>query len=274
MSIKRYPAQLNKINAGAGLRSIHYPELLNRKTTSIDWFEIITENFLTSKGRPRWILEKIRSDYPIAFHGVSLSIGSQDNLNVSYLTLLKNLIAEIDPFIVSDHFCWTGFQNNNSHNLLPLPLNSQSLESIISRIQQVQDFLGRKIIFENASLYLQSTKDTISEWDFISEVCQRSGCGLLLDLNNIYVSSLNFNIDPIKILSKIPVASVAQIHLAGHTNCGTYLFDTHSKPVQESVWKLYECWLKIQINEIPTMIEWDDEIPPLTRLEAEVQKLL
>jgi uncharacterized protein (UPF0276 family) len=260
------------IGPGAGLRPPHYPDLLARPSTSIEWFEIITENFLTTQGRPRWVLEKIRADYPVAFHGVSLSIGSPEALNWDYLKLLKNLIADFSPFIVSDHFCWTGLQNNNTHNLLPLPLNQKTIDHLVPRILSIQDFLGRAIALENASAYMQCTHDEIPEWVFIEEICRQSGCGILLDINNLFVTSQNFGLNPEKVLQQVPAHFVRQVHLAGHTDMGTYLFDTHSCSVQAPVWDLYQQWL-MQGFSVPTMIEWDDQIPEFLVLEAEVAKI-
>ncbi len=270
--VTRTSALKTSTMVGAGLRPPHYPTLLQRPSPSIEWFEIITENYLTTKGRPRWILEQIRKDYPLAFHGVSLSIGSPDPLDFCYLQLLKNLIDDFAPMLVSDHFCWTGLQSNNTHNLLPLPLSRKTIESLIPRIQTVQEFIGRPILLENASAYMQLQDDEIPEWEFIKEVSDRSGCGLLLDLNNLYVTSRNFDLNPQQVLSMVPTHRVQQIHLAGHTDMGAYLFDTHSKPVQDPVWDLYEQWLQGQ-RLVPTMIEWDDEIPSLETLELEVNKI-
>ncbi|MEY4615930.1 MAG: hypothetical protein RJB66_890 [Pseudomonadota bacterium] len=257
---------------GAGLRSAHYPEILRRRSDSIQWFEIITENFLGTYGRPRWVLEKVRQDYPLAFHGVSLSIGSPEPIDETYLFLVRDLITEFDPFLVSDHFCWTGFRANNTHNLLPLPLNESSINIIVPKIERAQEILGREILFENASAYMKTQVDDIPEWDFISEVCQRTGCKLLLDLNNLYVTSVNFGIDPHEQLHKIPAQFVRQIHLAGFTDMGNYLFDTHSKAVHDHVWNLYTQWLRLY-GSCPTMIEWDEEIPPFEVLEGEAAKI-
>lgn len=264
--------EVTHFSAGAGLRPIHYPDLLNYQSPSISWFEVITENFLATQGRPHRILEQLRNSYPVAFHGVNLSIGSTDDIDVSYLNLLKNLIQKYEPFIVSDHFCWTGAHGITTHNLLPLPLNKKSLESMIPRIQFVQEFLQRSLIFENASAYMQRTDDEIPEWEFISEVCRRTGCGILLDINNIYVTGMNFGLDPKALLSQVPVQSVKQIHLAGHTDLGKYLFDTHSTAIPKPVWHLFDQWLSYN-KGVPTMIEWDENIPPLPILEAEVEKI-
>jgi uncharacterized protein (UPF0276 family) len=263
------PNQSEIFAAGAGLRPKHYPELLNRRSTIIEWFEIITENFLTTKGRPHWVLKQIRQDYPIAFHGVSLSIGSPEPLDYYYLAALKVFIKEFEPFLVSDHFCWTGLHHNNSHNLLPLPASKTNLDYLVPRIQEIQDYLGRQVLFENASAYMQMEDDEMSEWEFISEVCRRSGCGLLLDLNNLYVTCRNFNRDLKETFNEIPVSAVKQIHLAGHTDCETYLFDTHSTTVPNPVWQLFDEWLQTK-PAVPTMIEWDEDIPNLATLEKEV----
>lgn len=257
---------------GAGLRPKHYPSLLEKKSTVIDWFEIISENFMTTKGRPRWILEQIRKDYPLAFHGVSLSIAGPEPINFDYLRKLKTLIEDFDPFLVSDHFCWTGTHSANTHNLLPFPLNKKMLDHIVPRINLVQDFLGQTILLENASAYMQFEGDEMSEWSFITEVCNKTDCHLLLDINNLYVSNTNFGQDPHEALLQVPHKRVKQIHLAGHSDMGAYLFDTHSQAVQEPVWQLYRSWLQLRKN-VPTMIEWDDQIPPLEVLEAEVNKI-
>lgn len=257
---------------GAGLRSVHYPDLLKRKSTTIEWFEAITENFLASQGRPRWMLEHVRRDYPLAFHGVSLSIGSPGPLDLNYLELLKNLINDFEPFLVSDHFCWTGLHGNNTHNLLPLALNKKTISDIIPKIHQIQDFLGCSMLFENASAYMKTSSDDMPEWEFITEVCRRTGCKLLLDINNIYVTSINFGKNPSTELAKVPASFVKQIHLAGHTNMGTFLFDTHSRAVQAPVWELYAEWVKNH-GACPTMIEWDEDIPPFEILEQEVEKI-
>lgn len=266
------PYQLLNLSPGAGLRSTHFPDLLDRRTNDIEWFEIITENFLTTQGRPRWVLEQIRKDYPLAFHGVSLSIGGPDPIDLEYLNLLKQLIHDFAPFMISDHFCWTGLKANNTHNLLPLPLNKRTLEYIIPRISMVQDYLQRSMIFENASAYMHMIEDEMTEWEFITEVCDRTGCGILLDINNLYVTSINFNKEPEKILKQVPSAHVRQIHLAGHTDMGNYLFDTHSTAVQSPVWDLYRNWLAAH-GPSPTMIEWDEDIPSLDVLELEANKI-
>lgn len=268
--------QGQSFSAGAGLRSLHYPQLLSNPSSQIKWFEIISENFLASKGRPRWVLEKIRQNYPIAFHGVSLAIGSPEPINKNYLNLLKALIHDIEPFLVSDHFCWTGVQGMNTHNLLPLPLNRNTIESLVPKIHYLQEFLQRPFVFENASAYMQSKEDDIPEWEFITEICERTGCGILLDINNVYVTSKNFHLDPFQVLSQVPSKHVRQIHLAGHTDLGTYLFDTHSTAIPSPVWELYDQWLlqnRALNSGVPTMIEWDEDIPPLETLEDEVKKI-
>lgn len=259
-------------STGAGLRPIHYKDLNNYRSPIISWFEIITENFLSTRGRPHRILESLRNNYPISFHGVNLSIGSTDPIDTSYLKLLKDMIQKYEPFSVSDHFCWTGSNGFNSHNLIPLPLNKFTLDSIIPRIHFVQDYLKRPFVFENASAYMQRNDDAIPEWEFITEVCQRTGCGILLDINNLYVTSKNFNLDPHKILTQVPIDKVKQVHLAGYIDLGTHLLDTHSKMVTDPVWKLYDQWLTFN-KEVPTMIEWDDQIPTLSVLEDEVDKI-
>lgn len=229
-----------------------------------------------TEGRPLEFLKKIRELYPIALHGVSLSIGSTDELNFEYLKNLKRLIHEMDPMWVSDHICWTGVNGENLHDLLPLPYTRESLQHLCERIDQVQNFLGRKMVFENVSAYLSFQHSEMSEWDFLGELSRRSGCRLLLDVNNIFVSSRNQNFDPVEFIKAIPPEQVQQIHLAGHSETNGILIDTHDAPVIDPVWDLYQIALK-HLGPKATMIEWDDRIPdfPILEIEAfKAQKIL
>lgn len=256
---------------GAGLRSVHYPELELRPPQVIKWFEALTENYLDTYGRPLQMLEFIRKDFPVALHGVSLSIGSASGLNWDYLKKLKEIIGIIDPFIVSDHLCWTADFANNTHDLLPLPYTDEALNLLIDRLDQVQNFLKRRILLENPSTYISFHHSTYTEWDFMRLVAERSGAKILLDINNVYVSASNHGFDPMLYMAAIPSSLVRQIHLAGFTDMGSYLFDTHSKPVFPKVWEMFKYFIKKDPN-IPFMLEWDDEIPNLAGLEEELTK--
>ena len=258
------------LGCGVGLRSEHY-NLISREWPRVDWFEAISENFMDSHGRPLYLLELVRRHYPVALHGVSLSIGSTDPLDRSYLKRLKALADRIDPAIVSDHLCWTGVEGENLHDLLPLPFTEEALRHIAGRVQQVQEFLGRRILLENVSTYVSYKHSTMPEWEFLTEVAKRSGCGILLDLNNLYVNAYNHQFDPSAYLDHIPGELVGQFHLAGHTDMGTYLFDTHSRPVIDAVWELYRDALQ-RWGAVTTLIEWDEDIPPFPRLMEEAEK--
>ena len=256
---------------GVGLRPPHYSDVLNNKDIHVDWFEVISENYMDSFGRPRQILKKVRQFYEIALHGVSLNIGSTDPLDFHYLKKLKALCQEIQPFIVSDHCCWTGVNGFNGHELYPLPYTKESLQHIVQRIEKVQDFLKRSILIENISTYLQFEENEFTEWDFLNELVKKSGCYLLLDINNIFVNSFNHNFNPDQFLESINLEYVKQIHLAGFTDKKTYYFDTHSCPVTEEVWSLYRAFLK-KGNRVPVLLEWDENIPSFQRLQEEVLK--
>jgi uncharacterized protein (UPF0276 family) len=261
--------------AGVGLRPPHYPYLIDKPKTKhktiVQWFEVISENYMDTEGRPIVMLEKIRQDFPVALHGVSLSIGAPDPVNPDYLSALKQLIKRIDPFVVSDHFCWTGAHSENIHDLLPIPLDRINLNRVIDKVNQVQDFLQREIILENASAYVGFKESVIPEWEFNSEVCKKTGCGLLLDINNVHVTCFNFGLDPYLYLENVPINKVGQIHLAGYSDMGNYLFDTHSQPVHQNVWALYKHFIK-KCPDVPVMIEWDQDIPEFPVLEAELAK--
>lgn len=255
---------------GLGLRPDYYEEILTHRP-DVDWFEILTENYLIPGGKPLYYLDKIREDYPVVMHGVSLSIGSSDSLDMEYLKELKTLAARVEPAWVSDHLCWTGVQGLNAHDLLPIPYTRQAITHIVSKIQQVQDFLGRPILIENVSSYLTYKQSEMSEWDFILEIVKQAGCYILLDVNNIYVSSVNHQFNPMDYINAMPAERVAQIHLAGHSNHGNYIIDTHDAPVIEAVWDLYALTIE-RLGKISTMIERDDHMPPFADLLAEINR--
>jgi len=255
---------------GVGLRSVHFNYLLDRYP-EVDWFEIISENFMDSGGRPRHVLNQIAERYPVVMHGVSLSIGSTDPLNFEYLKKLKRLADETSAVWISDHLCWTGINGLNTHDLLPVPLTEESLDHIVNRIRVVQDFLERQVVLENPSTYVGFADSTLSEWDFISRMASEADCGLLLDVNNVYVSSVNHDFDPVQYIESLPHERVVQFHLAGHTNYGTHLIDTHDGHVIEAVWELYRLAHQLT-GGAATLLEWDAKIPDFPTLHAEVLK--
>jgi uncharacterized protein len=252
---------------GVGLRRDHFDRVLSAPT-SVDWFEVISENFMVRGGRPLDVLTRVRRDYPVVMHGVSLSIGSSDPLDESYLARLRDLAERIEPAWVSDHLCWTGVGGHNAHDLLPLPYTEEALAHVVARVTRVQEILGRRIALENVSSYLTFTASTMPEWEFLREVARRADCGILLDVNNIFVSSVNHRFDPVAYVEGIPVDRVWQFHLAGHSDHGTYLLDTHDHPVREEVWDLYRRAVA-RFGRVATLVEWDGNIPAWDRLEAE-----
>lgn len=256
---------------GLGLRPKHYNYIFENKP-NVDWFEIISENFMDTGGKPRRNLDKIRADYPIVMHGVAMSIGTVDPINSEYLTKLKKLANEIEPAWISDHLAWTGIAHKNSHDLLPVPYTEEALKHIVSRIKQVQDFLGRPIALENPSTYLEFKTSHIPESQFIAEMTKQSGCHLLLDVNNVYVTCYNHRLDPKAYIDALPLDKVAQIHLSGHTNKGTHIIDTHDDHVVDEVWQLYK-YVVHKAGCVPnTMVEWDDNIPEFDVLYSELGK--
>ncbi len=261
---------LPHLGVGVGLRTVHYPYLLKHEP-KIDWFEIISENYMDSEGRPKWILQQIAERFPIVMHGVSLSIGSTDPLNFDYLRKLKTLARLVDAKWVSDHLCWTGIAGKNTHDLLPLPLTEEALEHVTGRVRIVQDLLERPLVLENPSTYVTFRSSTMPEAEFLARLADATGCGLLLDVNNVYVSSRNHDFDPEEYIRTIPADRVVQFHLAGHTNCGTHLIDTHDGPVTDPVWNLYRLAHE-HTGGAATLLEWDAKIPEFPVLEAEVQK--
>lgn len=258
-------------DVGVGLRPTHYSYLLQRPKTSVRFFEAISENYMDTEGRPIHVLEKIREDYPITLHGVALSIGAFEQVNFHYLGRLKKLIERVDPVRVSDHLCWSGLPHSRAHDLLPLPYTEEALYHVVRKVEQVQSFLGRKIALENVSSYIRFKHSEMTEWDFLVEVARRAECKILLDINNIYVNSYNHGFDPKQYLDAIPRKLVDQIHLAGFTDRGSHLFDTHSQPVFPCVWELYAFVLK-RMKGVPVLVEWDQDIPEFPVLEQEALK--
>lgn len=261
---------LPDLGIGVGLRNSHFSYLL-AESPSVDWFEVISENFMDSAGRPRFVLEQIAERYPVVMHGVSLSIGSCDPLNFDYLRKLKDLALRVRAHWVSDHLCWTGVLGLNSHDLLPLPYTEESLSHVVQRVHIVQDFLERPLILENPSSYITFRESTLSEWEFLTRLTDETNCGLLLDVNNIYVSCQNHDWSSEEYLKNVPLDRVVQIHLAGHTNCLTHLVDTHDGPVITPVWDLYGQVCRSAGN-ISTLLEWDARIPSFSEMHAEALK--
>jgi len=253
---------------GLGLRVDHYEAIL-ADHPEVDWFEALTENYLVPGGKPLDYLMRIRERYPMVLHGVSLSIGSTQPLDRNYLAQVKALATRLEPEWVSDHLCWTGIAGRNMHDLLPLPYTEEALANVVERVRTVQDILGRRILLENVSSYVSYRDSQVTEWQFLREIAERADCLILLDVNNIYVSSVNHEFDPLDYLHAIPVERVQQIHLAGHENHGDYLIDTHDHPVPDPVWELYSAALR-RFGSVSTMIERDANIPPLEELCSEL----
>lgn len=262
-----YPA----LGFGLGLRSPHYDEILETRPKTVDWFEVISENFIDAHHGYWEFLAELRKNYPIIMHGVSLNIGSPDALNKTYLQKLKKLADFLQPPWFSDHLCWTGVNAHNSHDLLPLPYTKQTLAHTIERVKQVQDFMERPFIIENPSSYLEFNDSTMSEWEFLITLTEKADCGVLLDVNNIFVSAFNHGFDAKAYIDAVPANRIAQIHLAGHHNFGTHIIDTHDNFVVDGVWELYKYTIETKGNKT-TMIEWDDNIPDFSVLLAEINK--
>lgn len=253
---------------GLGLRPDHYPDFL-REPQPVDWLEIISENYMVPGGKPLAMLDAIRADYPMVMHGVSLSIGSDEPLDMDYLAALKALERRVEPLWISDHLCWTGINAHNTHDLLPLPYDAPALDCVVENIGRVQDYLGRRILIENPSSYVTFRSSDRSEWEFLAEMAGRADCLLLLDVNNIYVSARNHGFDPEDYLAGLPVDRTQQIHLAGHSDMGDYVIDTHDADVCDAVWDLYASAIR-RFGSVATMIERDDAIPPLADVLAEL----
>lgn len=253
---------------GLGLRTVHYSDFLARPQP-VDWLEIISDNYLVPGGKPLAMLDAIRDRYPMAMHGVSMSIGSVDGPDRAYLSRLRALSDRVRPLWISDHLCFTGVHGHNTHDLLPLPYTDEALRLVVGHVQRVQDALGQRILLENVSSYLEYQDSTMSEWHFVREVCEQADCLILLDLNNVHVSAFNHGHDPLDFLEAMPADRIRQIHLAGHTDHGDHLVDTHDHPVADPVWSLYRAALH-RFGPVATMIERDDDIPALGELTAEL----
>jgi uncharacterized protein (UPF0276 family) len=263
-------ADLPRLGLGLGLRSFHFEQILAERP-AVDWFEAISENFMDSGGRPRAVIREIAEHYPLVLHGVSLSIGSADPLDFDYLARLKRLAAEVKPAWISDHLCWTGVLGFNSHDLLPMPLTEESLAHVAGRVRQVQDILERPLILENPSAYVRFTQSTMDEPEYFRRLADETGCGLLLDVNNVYVSCFNAGADPRAYLDAFPCERVVQLHLAGHQHRGSHIIDTHDRPVRPEVWELFRlAWERT--GGAATLLEWDGDIPAFADCHAELKK--
>jgi len=259
---------------GLGLRPVHYEHVLNSRPV-VPWFEAISENYMGLRagagGRPLEVLLKVRADYPVSLHGVSMNLGSTDPLNRAYLARLKDLIAKVEPARISDHLCWTGVGGRNTHDLLPLPYDEASVDHVAARVRQTQDLLGRRLLIENVSSYVTYAHSTMPEWEFLAEIAKRADCDILLDINNIHVSATNHGFDARDYLAGIPAARVREMHLAGYSSHDGFLIDTHDHPVSDPVWDLYAQAVR-RFGPTPTLIEWDENIPPFDRLRAEASR--
>jgi uncharacterized protein (UPF0276 family) len=268
---------------GIGLRTEHYADVLNlplpqgegrdegEGSSTVDWFEAISENFMVPGGNPRRVLRAVRERWPVVLHGVSLSLGSVDPLSGRYLDELAALASEVEPAIVSDHLCWGGHGGKYAHDLLPLPFTEEALAHVAARVLRVQDRLKRPILVENVSSYLSFTASTMPEWEFLAALAARTDCGILLDVNNVFVSAHNHGFDPRAFIAGIPVGRVGQFHLAGHSTRAQLLLDTHDHPVRDEVWDLYRLAVR-RFGRVPTLVEWDDRLPPLARVVEESQR--
>lgn len=255
---------------GVGLRTKHFSRLWE-DTVKVDWFEAISENFMIRGGRPLTALEKARETAPLVLHGVSLSLGSTDPVNEAYLENLQVLIRRFEPAWVSDHLCWGSIGGHYAHDLLPLPYTEEAIDLVVKKIQEIQEKLGQQILIENVSSYLTYTHSMMPEWEFLAEIAQRADCGILLDVNNIYVSAYNHHFNPQTYVENVPHDRVGQIHLAGHSNKETYLFDTHDGPVIDPVWDLYRLAVRC-CGRVSTLVEWDDQIPEFEVVCAEAER--
>ncbi len=255
---------------GLGLRREHYADILAARQP-IDFFEVISENFMVDGGRPLWTLEQVRRDYPVCLHGVSMSLGAADPLDEDYLGRLKALADRVEPLWISDHLCWTGVHGVNTHDLLPVPLTDEAFDTVSAHIDRAQSVLGREMLIENPSSYVTFAEDQHSEWGFLSELCRRTGCHLLLDVNNVFVSAHNHGFSARDYLDGLPLDRVRQIHLAGHSEGEDLLIDTHDHPVRDEVWALL-AEVAPRLGPVAVMIERDDDIPPLPELLAELER--
>lgn len=262
---------LDFLGYGLGLRTDYY-DIIVQDHPPVDWFEILTENYMVAGGKPLYYLDQVRERYPVVMHGVSLSIGGTDPLDRDYLAQLKKLAQRAQPRWISDHLCWTGQGGHNIHDLLPLPYNDDAIKHVAQRVRQVQDYLERQILLENVSSYVTYSHSAIPEWEFYSAVAEEADCLMLLDINNIYVSARNHGFDPLDYVNGVPLERVQQFHLAGHTDYGDYVIDTHDHPVVDPVWELYAAALK-RFGPVSSMIERDDNMPEFASLMQELQML-
>jgi uncharacterized protein (UPF0276 family) len=253
---------------GAGLRPVHFSDFLETKP-QVDWLEVISENFMVDGGRPFYFLDQIRELYSMVPHGVSLSIGSADPLDWDYLNRLKALVKRLDPPWFSDHLCWTGVHGKNLHNLMPLPYTSEVADYIGERARIIQEFMEIPFLLENVSSYMEFKESTMTEWDFLTRIVEKADCGILLDINNVYVSSFNHQFDPMTFLKGIPADRVIQYHIAGHNDKGHYILDTHDHEVRDEVWALYQQAAPM-FGDVSLMLERDDDIPPLEEMLKEL----
>ena len=262
------------VTAGIGLRAQHHQDLLDERP-AIGWLEAHSENYFAPGGSQPYFLEKLRALYPLSLHGVGLSLGSVETLDRSHLSNLKRIVDRFEPALVSEHLSWGSFEGQSFNDLLPLPYTEEALQHMSARIDAVQTFLGRRILIENVSSYLEFKCSEMTEWDFLTRLAGESGCGLLLDVNNVYVSACNHRLDPYKYISSLPRSAVAEIHLAGHSRNEYHghdiLIDTHGGPVCEAVWDLYAA-AQERFPFTPTLIEWDTDVPPLAKLVAEARR--
>jgi uncharacterized protein (UPF0276 family) len=260
---------MSELGFGLGLRHQHYEEIAS-SPGKVGWFEALSENYMVPGGAPLHWLDRIRRDYPVALHGVSLSIGTTDPIDKDYLAALKALAARVQPLWVSDHLCFTALRGTNMHDLLPLPYTGEALDHVVDRIDRVQDYLGRRLVLENVSSYVTYAASEMSEWDFIAELVRRADCEILLDVNNVFVSAYNHEFGALAFLRGIPRERVRQFHLAGHENNGSHIVDTHNQPIVDGVWQLYRAAVRL-FPGVPTMIERDDNIPSYAELVAELE---
>jgi uncharacterized protein (UPF0276 family) len=258
------------LGIGVGLRTVHYSHILENRP-EVDFFEVLSENYMDTGGRPLWVLDQVAEAYPVVLHGVSMSIGSADPLDRDHLGKLKALAARTKALWVSDHLCWTGVAGRNTHDLLPMPLTEEALSHVIGRVKMVSDILERPLILENASTYAEFAASSMPEWEFFARLMDEADCGMLLDVNNVYVSSFNHGFDPKEYLDAIPPDRVAQYHLAGHTHKGTHIIDTHNDHVIEPVWDLYRHALA-RTGNAATLLEWDADIPAFDVVHGEALK--
>jgi uncharacterized protein len=258
------------LGVGVGLRTVHYAHILEKKP-DVDFFEILSENYMDTGGRPLWVLEQVAERYPVVLHGVSLSIGGSDPLDRGYLAKLKSLADSTRARWVSDHLCWTGVAGRNTHDLLPMPLTEAALAHVTDRVKAVSDALGRPLFLENASTYAEFAASSMPEWEFFGRLMEAADCGMLLDVNNVYVSSFNHGFDPKRYIDAIDPSRVVQYHLAGHTNKGTHIVDTHNDYVIDPVWELYRRSVA-RTGRVATLLEWDADIPAFEVVHGEAQK--